>query len=307
MDGILNINKDQGLSSYSIVSSVKRLTGERKAGHAGTLDPAASGVLPVCLGRATRVSEYLMSYPKTYQAEVEFGKTTDTYDIEGTVTSENDPSEVDIHHIREILADLTGEIQQVPPAYSALKFKGKPYYQLARSGQEINIQSRPVTIYSIEVTNWQSPVLTIDVTCGKGTYIRSLAHDLGQAAGCGAYMKSLIRQKYGMFSIDTAISIRELELLVKNGCLSEHLYPVDHVLKHLKALTVDAGIFEVISNGHSFSDESVVAENNPEISLPGKEPYEALRRVYSPSGHFIGLFRYNEESQEWKPEKIFCG
>ena len=211
MDGILNINKPQEMTSFSVVACVKRICGERHAGHAGTLDPLATGVLPICLGQATRVIEFLFDETKTYRAQVELGITTDTYDSTGKVLRTADPSGVSREMIEKALVKFRGSILQTPPMYSAVKHQGKPLYKLARSGIEVERKSRPTQIHSLEIIDWQPPVVTLDIVCGKGTYIRSLAFDLGEALGCGANMKSLIRLRVGPFNIEDALTLPQLE------------------------------------------------------------------------------------------------
>ena len=198
MDGILNINKPAGKTSFAVVAMVKRLTGEKHVGHAGTLDPMATGVLPVCLGQATRLVEYLMDTTKTYRAEIELGVSTDSYDREGAVTQKCDASAVTLAQIETALNSFRGVITQIPPMYSAVKHQGKPLYELARAGIDVERKARTAKIYSLEIRDWQNPFLTIEVNCGKGTYIRSLANDLGQALGCGATLSALERSRCGI-------------------------------------------------------------------------------------------------------------
>ena len=185
MDGILNIRKPSGPTSFSVVARIRKLVDESKAGHGGTLDPLASGVLPVFLGQATRLTEYLMEYPKTYRAEIELGVDTDSYDAEGTVTKTSDASGINLQDVTDALQRFRGEIRQTPPMFSALKYEGQPLYKLARQGQSVEISSRPASIYRLDIVSFKLPFVTLDVECSKGTYIRSLAHDLGVALGCG--------------------------------------------------------------------------------------------------------------------------
>ncbi len=306
MNGILNVNKPEGPTSFSIVSRIKKLTGEKRVGHAGTLDPAASGVLPVCIGNGTRIIEYLMENTKDYRAEIEFGKTTDTYDATGSVTSTKDSSFVEKNRIEITLQNFIGEIQQVPPVYSALKWKGKPYYKLARAGIDIEIEiaARPVVIHTITVLDWQPPVVTIDVTCGKGTYIRSLAHDLGQIIGCGAYMKSLERRAYGPFSINNAVSINELEESFSGKYWQRYIHPIDSVLLHLKAIVVNDDIRQDIQHGRTVDNKDINTQMLTNESKP-EEFQKALYRVYGLDGNFLGILRYVSETGQWKPEKVF--
>ncbi len=304
MNGILNINKPEGLTSFNIVARVKKLTGEKRVGHAGTLDPAASGVLPICFGHGTRVIEYLMDSTKDYYAEIEFGKTTNTYDSTGSITSENDSSFVNREMIEKLIPGFLGEIQQVPPIYSALKHKGKPYYELARAGISVDMKSRPVVINNIKVQDWQPPVVKIDVTCGKGTYIRSIAHDLGQIVGCGAYMKSLVRSRYGPFSINKAVSIDELEASYYENSWYKHVHPIDSVLLHLKAIVVSDETKQDIQHGHSLNRDifptQLSSENSQSDGLR-KNHY----RAYGLDGHFLGILRYVAETGQLKPKKVF--
>ena len=304
MNGILNINKPEGPTSFTIVSRVKKLTGEKRVGHAGTLDPAASGVLPVCFDHGTRVIEYLMDSTKDYRAEIEFGTTTDTYDATGSVTSLKDSSSVDRDQIETALNNFLGDIQQVPPIYSALKHKGKPYYELARAGIDIEIASRPVVIHDITVRDWKPPVVTIDVTCGKGTYIRSIAHDLGKMIGCGAYMKSLVRRKYGPFSIDNAISCDELEISFAGNSWHRYIHPIDSVLLHLKAIVVNDDTSQDIQHGRTIEN----INNSTQILKDQSQPVEFQEthcRAYGLDGRFLAILRYVAETGQWQPEKVF--
>ncbi|GHO45215.1 tRNA pseudouridine(55) synthase TruB [Ktedonospora formicarum] len=181
MDGILNINKPLGMTSHDVVARVRKLLKQRRVGHAGTLDPAASGVLPICVGLGTRVAEYLSESGKAYRAEVIFGIVTDTYDTEGQILRTGDTSNLTREEIERVLSTFLGAQMQFPPRYSAIKIKGQPAYKLARAGSEIELQARPVTLERLEILNWESPRLTLEVACSKGTYIRSLAYDLGNA------------------------------------------------------------------------------------------------------------------------------
>lgn len=292
MDGILNINKPLGMTSFKVVSRVKRITGERHTGHAGTLDPAASGVLPVCLGKATRIIEYLFDETKTYLAEVEFGVVTDSYDSEGAIISTSDPRNVTAEKIEAALSGFRGEIMQVPPMYSALKHGGQPLYKLARTGVEVERKPRRVHISSIEIKSWQPPVATLEIDCGKGTYIRSLAHDLGTALGCGAYMKSLVRKRVGPFKIEDAATLEELEESFKTESGSNHLFPIDYPLSGFISITVS-------------DEQKTLLLHGSNITVEGMETEErTLGRAYSEDGRFIGMIERQEDGL-WKPHKIF--
>ncbi len=211
MDGILNINKPSGKTSFSIVAQIRRLTGERRVGHAGTLDPEACGVLPVCLGQGTRVIEFLLNLSKVYRSEISLGVTTDTYDATGKIIQQADPSRISREQFETALGSFCGSISQTPPMYSALKYHGQRLYELARAGVTVSRESRQVKIYQLKLIDFKLPVVTIEVECGRGTYIRSLAHDLGKLLSCGAHLKSLIRSRYGPFDIADAVSPSQLE------------------------------------------------------------------------------------------------
>ncbi|MEE9400279.1 MAG: tRNA pseudouridine(55) synthase TruB, partial [Dehalococcoidales bacterium] len=249
MDGILNINKPPGKTSYRIVALVKRLSGERRVGHAGTLDPMATGVLPVCLGQGTRVVEFLMDATKTYQAQIELGVATDTYDASGQVTQTGDPSGINREQLESMLASFLGVTMQTPPMYSAVKHRGQRLYELAREGIKVERKSRPTKIHHLEITDWEPPLVTVEVVCGKGTYIRSLAHDLGQSLGCGANLKNLIRSRYGPFSVKTAVTIPELEDAFGHGYWENFVHPIDSVLLHWRAVVVNEATENAIRNG----------------------------------------------------------
>ena len=294
MDGILNINKPEGKTSFSIVAIVKRLSGERRVGHAGTLDPAATGVLPVCLGQGTRVIEFLVDATKAYQAQIELGVTTDTYDASGKITSQGDYSRISQGQLESALTSFCGSIQQIPPMYSAVKYKGKPLYELARAGINVARKSRLAKIYHLELIDFKPPVFTVDVVCGKGTYIRSLANDLGQALGCGATLKSLIRLRCGPFDIKDAISLPQLEDAFRYGYWQHLVYPIDTVLLHWTAMVVSDDTSQVIRNGRP-----LVFENADSCEQPNR------CRVYTPDGCLLGVLRFHSGRGQWQPEKVF--
>jgi tRNA pseudouridine55 synthase len=295
MDGILNIDKPAGKTSYGVVAMVKRLSGERRVGHAGTLDPAATGVLPVCLGQATRVVEFLVPATKTYRAEIELGIATDTFDASGTVTLRVDPSSVDLNKFQSALASFRGPIQQTPPMYSALKHRGQPLYKLARAGINVERRSRTVTVHRLELVSWQPPVVALEIECSKGTYVRSLAHDLGQALGCGAHLKGLVRTRCGIFGIEDAVSLARLEEVFRRGDWQRFLYPVDSVLQDFDAVVVDDAAVLVIKNGQPIAIEDSHAVDTDKI----------YRRAYSRDGSFLGLLRYVPDKGLWQPKKVF--
>lgn len=299
MDGILNINKPAGMTSFDVVTRVKRLTGQRHSGHAGTLDPQATGVLPICLGQATRVVEYLFNETKTYRAVLRIGITTDTYDSTGKVIMEKDASPINREQIEEALKSFQGNITQTPPMYSALKHNGQPLYKLARTGIEVERKSRPVRIDSLQILDWQSPLLTLDIVCGKGTYIRSLAHDLGQKLGCGANMQDLTRLRVGPFKIEESLNLLQMEEIAKSGDWQPYLFPIDYVLMDFPVLVVNEE--QRCSLIHGSPVSLSLRANPPTTSMEDKQ----ICRVYTEDGSFLGMVRYQSENQRWQPEKIF--
>jgi tRNA pseudouridine55 synthase len=280
------------MTSFRVVALVKRLTGERHAGHAGTLDPDAIGVLPVCLGKATRVVEFLMDTTKTYRAGIELGKATDTFDASGKIVYQGDASNIDIHKLEQALETFSGDINQTPPMYSALKHQGQPLYQLARAGINIERKSRAVKIYRLELVDWQSPLVTLEIECSKGTYIRSLANDLGEVLGCGAYLKSLIRTCYGIFDIKQAISLERLE---EKGDWQQYLHPIDSVLQDMNAITVDEEGEAAIKTGSPLNKSD---NDNNYIN-------QKYRRAYNKDGQFLAIMTHDKDSGLWRPKKVF--
>lgn len=293
--GILNVNKAPGWTSHDVVARVRRLTGQRRVGHAGTLDPFATGVLLVCIGQATRVSEYLMDANKVYRACIRFGTATDTYDSTGTVTVA-DARIPERDEIEALLPRFIGRIQQAPPVYSALKVDGHPAHRRVRRGEVVELAPREVVIYSIDVRSWRPPDLEVDILCGRGTYIRSLAHDLGQAASSAAHLAALERRAVGQFTIEDAIPVADLETEIAAHGLQDLLYPLDEALLQYPALVVAGEDVSRVLNG-----QAIVAEPPTE---------GALSRVYGPGGEFVALVRGDAEAGVWRPYKVFakpCG
>lgn len=292
--GMLNIVKPAGMTSFEVVARVKELTGERRAGHAGTLDPDATGVLPVALGQATRLIEFLADSTKVYRTEIGLGITTDTYDASGSVIFHKDSSGISEGMVKTALASFLGVIQQVPPMYSALRHNGKRLYELARAGISIERKRREVHIYRVDLVNYTNPFLTIEVECGKGTYIRSIASDLGEALGCGAYMKGLTRLKVGPFGIEDGISLADLEEACRYGFFSRYIYAPDTVLLQHDAAVINWGKEDSVKHGQR-------------VGLETKMPFSSgvLLRTYSLDGRFIGILRYDASTNRWQPQKVF--
>ncbi|HEY40985.1 MAG TPA: tRNA pseudouridine(55) synthase TruB [Dehalococcoidia bacterium] len=302
MDGVLNINKPRGKTSFDIVAIVRRLSGGRRVGHAGALDPEATGVLLVCLGKATRIVEFLMDTTKTYRAGVELGITTDTYDAAGKITQRGDISGIDRQRIEAAFSSFRGRIMQVPPMYSAVKHNGRPLYELARAGKTVEREGRPIEIHSLELLEWQAPVVTIEVVCGKGTYIRSLAHDLGQVLGCGAMLRNLTRLRCGLFSIEDSVSLPELEDAFSHGRWQKYLYSIDSVLSHWKAVTVGDETARAIRNGQSVELDGE-ADNDDKVSSTLSSDSRCL--AHTSDGSLLALMHFKPELGRWQPDKVF--
>jgi tRNA pseudouridine55 synthase len=247
--GILNIDKPAGWTSHDVVGKVRRILGQKSVGHAGTLDPLATGVLLVCAGQATRVSEYLMAGRKVYRATVQLGLATDTCDIEGAPLATAPVPELTPDDLTQALTAFVGELAQIPPAFSAIKQDGVPAYRRARRGETVTMEARPVTIHHIELLAWQSPLLTIDVTCDPGTYIRSLARDLGAALGCGGTLAGLRRLRSGQFGIEDAVGLETLAEASQAGQLGRYLHPIRAALYDLTPVVVDAEAAARLAHG----------------------------------------------------------
>jgi len=286
MDGILNLNKPQGLTSHDVVSRVRTVAGQRRVGHAGTLDPMATGVLILCLGRATRLAEYLVASSKVYRARIRLGITTDTYDAEGKVVEEQ-PVEVGRAAVEAALKQFRGPILQVPPMYSALKHDGRRLYELARQGVTVEREPRPVDVTRLEMTAWEPPELTLEVACSPGTYVRSLAHDLGQALGCGAHLTRLVRLASGDFRLEDAVPLADLT----RERLPSLLLPPDTALRQHPALHLDERGARAVRSGRA---------------VTGHPPQgQALVRAYGPDGTFLAVLEYQPERAVWHPRKVF--
>jgi len=299
LDGILNINKPKGKTSFSVVARIRKLSGERRVGHAGTLDPDATGVLPVCLGQGTRVIEFLVNTTKTYRARIEFGKATDTYDGSGQITHEGDISDIKKRRVEAALDAFRGHIEQTPPMYSAIKHQGQPLYKLARAGITVERKKRTVVIHRLELITWRKPIVTVEVECSKGTYIRSLAHDLGEHLGCGAFLKSLVRTRCGIFNIEDSISITQLEEACHDGNWQTLLRPIDIVLQDLPAIAIDE------DNEKAFKTGRPIFPREKDIGNTSKGSSYRYCRAYSQDGRFLGILRRSKSRGVWEPKKVF--
>jgi tRNA pseudouridine55 synthase len=289
LHGFLNIDKPAGWTSHDVVSRVRRLIGERHVGHAGTLDPAATGVLPIAVGSATKVLEYLSAASKTYLAEVTFGVETDSYDVEGQVTDISDASELNIETVELALEHFRGRIEQIPPMHSAIKIDGKKLYELARKGKTIERAPRAVTINVLTLCDWSPPVATVLVDCSKGTYIRSLARDLGEAVGTGAYLSNLVRLRTGPFVLSQAWTFSELEELDVRAAWPDVAQHPDAAILDLPVVLLDEDAGQLWNNGRSIEATSGAA---------------GFSRVYNQSGDWAGIATYDQTQSLWRPAKV---
>jgi tRNA pseudouridine55 synthase len=286
--GVLNIDKPPYVTSHDVVARIRRVVNQRRVGHAGTLDPMATGVLVICLGRATRVAEYVADAPKTYLATIHFGVVTETWDTEGLVLERHDVSALSLAAVEEVLPEFRGRINQVPPAYSALKRDGQPLYRLARRGIAVQPAPRMVEIKQLDVVTWRPPELELKVTCTKGTYIRSLAYDLGRRLGVGAYLAALVRLAVGSFSIEHAVDLEELEREAP-GLWARHLVPLRRALAHLPSVTVDEETARRLSLGQA-------------VSLA--EPPGELLFAYGQDDRLVAVLQYSAQDALWCPHKV---
>jgi tRNA pseudouridine55 synthase len=294
-NGIISVIKPLQWTSMEVVRRIKRLTQQKKVGHAGTLDPQATGVLPICLGQATRVMEYLVDSPKTYTALVHLGVSTDSYDAQGQVTATRDASYVTEQDVNTELEKYRGVFHQVPPMYSALKRDGERLYDLARAGKEVTRPPREVETYRLEITQWTPPDVRLQVECGRGMYVRSLAHDLGTDLGCGAHLKELSRLHTGPFDISTATTMDQVEEACQDGSWRSLLFPVDFPLLNFKAAIVQRDKEDAIRRGQGIY-----------LGLPPRSgSTNDLYRLYSVDGEFLALLHPGKVRGLWQAQKVF--
>ncbi len=290
MNGILNIYKEAGFTSFDVVAKLRGILKQRKIGHTGTLDPAATGVLPVCVGKATKLCELLTGGTKTYEAVLLLGCTTDTLDMEGQVIK-TCPVECNEEEVRNCAEAFKGEIQQLPPMYSAIKINGRRLYELAREGKSVERKSRSVTIYELEILSIELPRVKMRVSCSKGTYIRTLCADMGESLGCGGCMESLVRTASGQFAIENAYTLSQVEELMKKGEIDSALLPMDRAFSKLEAYSVEPQLDKAVRNGSKiFIKEKF--KDNEEI------------RLYDSESSFIGIYKYSSENSVLSPVKI---
>ena len=311
VSGILNLCKPIDCTSFDMVKRIRRLSGEKKVGHGGTLDPLASGVLPICLGRATRVSEFLADSSKTYRAVMKFGAATDTYDAEGTITEKHDSSHLTLEQVENSLGPYRGIILQEPPMYSALKHEGKRLYELAREGITIERPKRETAVHKLQILKWDPPFATIYVDCGRGTYVRSLAHDIGQDLGVGAHLTELVRLRTGPFDISESVTPEEFEEAAEAGNWQDLLFPMDFALTSMPAAVLDKRAERATINGQpipiSYLDYDKISTAAAQLSNAYREPGELiLCRAYSQEGRFLAVISAPTPRGPWSPKRVFA-
>ena len=297
MNGIINVYKEKGYTSHDVVAVLRKIAGQKKIGHTGTLDPDATGVLPVCLGRATKLCDLLTDRDKTYEAVLLLGKTTDTQDISGAILKEQPTDHLNEAEVTKVIESFKGTYDQIPPMYSALKVNGKKLYELAREGKTVERKSRKVTIYQIHIKEIQLPRVRMEVTCSKGTYIRTLCHDIGQKLGCGGCMEELTRTKVGRFELKDSLKLEELSDLAQNGRLEDALIPLDQMFSELQSVVPAEKYISKAYNGNDFFKN--------QLSEDGKFCSGEKVRVYDAQGHFIGVYRYMEDRKMFHLVKMF--
>lgn len=303
MNGVINVYKEAGFTSHDVVAKLRGIVKQKKIGHTGTLDPDAEGVLPVCLGNATKLCGLLTEKEKTYRAVLLLGQTTDTQDTSGRVLTEA-PVTATGEQVREAIMSFLGDYDQVPPMYSALKVNGKKLYELAREGKEVERQARRVRILDMEIHEIRLPEVTFTVTCSSGTYIRTLCQDIGEKLGCGGCMKSLLRTKVDRFELADSHKLSELETMMHEGRIGEVLLPVDEVFAACPAVRIRQESDRLIQNGNPFEKEDI-AETTGERLPEGTELERNCVRVYNSEGDFRGLYRREQGGRRYKPEKMF--
>jgi tRNA pseudouridine55 synthase len=290
ISGVLVVDKPVGLTSHEVVQIIRHGTNIRRAGHTGTLDPRASGVLIVLIGPAVRLSEYVSASDKRYQAIIKLGATTDTFDADGRFTSKGEDLQITEEQFETALKTFVGEIIQTPPPYSAVKVHGRPAYEMAREGEEVELEPRKIQVYSLELLEWTPPEAVIDVYCSSGTYVRSLANDLGDKLGCGAYLTGLRRTKSGRFTLRDAVPLRKLREAFEAGNWYQYVIPAAEALSDWPALELNNEQVEAVRHGHR---------------VPAEAGATGMARGISEAGELIALLEVDPATQEWQPRKVF--
>ena len=293
MDGVLIVRKEKGFTSHDVVAKLRGILRMKKIGHTGTLDPEAEGVLPVVLGKATKLVELLTEKEKTYEVVMRLGLETDTQDMTGTVL-ETFPVSVTEEQVIKAAESFLGERQQIPPMYSAIKVNGKKLYELAREGKAVERKARNVHFYEIKVLETALPEIRMTVTCSKGTYIRTLCYDIGRKLGCGACMKELLRTRSGQFTLEDSLTLEEIQTCMDQGKLQEHIRDIQEILGEYPLLRCTEEADRLLLNGNALSGDSLTEQSR-----------EGWVRMCTSQGDFVGLYQWNRDSGSYRPVKMF--
>ena len=297
--GYLNINKDRGWTSTDVVRKLKGVTRSKKIGHGGTLDPIATGVLPICIGPATRFAETVLLGTKSYRVNMVLGSSTDTYDSTGEITEAVQSFEVTRPQIIDVLEGFKGDFLQTPPMYSALHHKGKRLYEFARAGIEVERPPRSVKVLSLKLVEFEGAELVLDVECSHGFYARTLAHDIGEKLGTHAHMSGLTRTHAGPFKLEDTVSIEDVIEIADSGDWRDLLMPIDTTLQHYGSVNLDTSLVEMVRHGRSLPI-STFGEDG--VRMPGERI-----RAYTPTGELLAILIFEPDRLRWRPEKVLAG
>lgn len=297
----LNIDKPQDWTSTDVVRKLKGVTKAKKIGHGGTLDPMATGVLPICIGAATRFADSVLLGTKSYRITVELGASTDTYDSRGRKIAEADWTGVSRDQIADVIQEFTGKIEQVPPMYSAIHHNGKRLYELARQGIEVERPARPVEVMSLEIVDFSAPEIILDLECSHGFYARTLAHDIGEKLGTHAHLSGLVRTHAGVFKIEDTITIEQVVEEAESGDWRDLAMPIDATLQHLGKITLSTMFAEMVQHGRplSIADAGIAGDTG------NYEPGDRIR-AYTPEGELLAILVFEPERFGWRPEKVLA-
>ncbi len=295
--GVINVYKEKGFTSHDVVAKLRGIVGQKKIGHTGTLDPDATGVLPVCLGKATKLCDMLTDKNKTYETVLLLGKKTDTQDISGTVLGEKELDGITEKQVKDCIESFVGDLLQIPPMYSALKVNGKKLYELAREGIEVERKARPITIFSINIKEIDLPRVRMEVSCSKGTYIRTLCHDIGEKLGVGGCMEELIRTKVSRFEIKDSVTLEQIRTYKEGNRLEEILVPIDEMFSEYAKVILDSEGSSCAYNGNFFSPKHIKEERKWED--------KTCVRVYDKKGTFIAIYSYDAQGKMFRVQKMF--
>ncbi len=295
--GVINIHKEKGYTSHDVVAKLRGILGQKKIGHTGTLDPDATGVLPVCLGKATKLCDMLTDKSKTYETVLLLGKTTDTQDISGEVLHMGNTKELDVEAVETAIMSFVGAYSQIPPMYSALKVNGKKLYELARQGIEVERKARPVEIHAIHILEMDLPRVRMEVSCSKGTYIRTLCHDIGQKLGCGGCMENLVRTGVSSFTLDNSLTLDEVVVCRDTGVLSSKIVPIDAMFSEYEMVTISEPYASLAYNGNSILPKHLAERTS---FSEGKRV-----RLYDEKKQFIGVYTYDAVAKQFQLTKMF--